>query len=37
MCSAKGLEDAAVDATIAAPYLSELPSGLQSLLLPAVK
>ncbi|KAL3151349.1 hypothetical protein ABBQ38_013182 [Trebouxia sp. C0009 RCD-2024] len=35
--SAKGLQDAAVDVTIAAPYLSELQAGLRNLLRPATK
>ena len=38
LCSAKGLQDTAVDVTIAAPYLSELHSSdLYNLLLPATK
>lgn len=37
LCSAKGLQDAAVDVTIAAPHLSELQVSLQQLLHPSLK
>ena len=36
LCSATGLQDAEVDVTITAPYLSEMGASLQTLLHPAM-